>query len=203
MKKINKLLLLLLVITLSINIQSQDKKNPWQFTFGVNAVDLDANTQSNLSDLFNVDKKWNVASALSMFSLSKFLGDNFSVGVSGSLNSITNFAGDYSFRDSVKYFASDIMLKYSLIELLGSDKIEPFIGVGLGTTWMNDKSWATTNASVGMNYWFSDIWGLTTQIDYKNNLGDDGRGDIVMLDQGGTLRYSLGFSIRFGRAESK
>ena len=198
MIKINKIFVMLFVITLSTNIQSQDKNSTWQFTFGTNIVDLNANTKSDLGDLFNVDKNWNVSSALSMFTLSKFLGDNFSFGISGSLNSISNFANNYTFQNSVKYFASDAMLKYSLAEALNMKKIDPFIGIGLGNTWMDDKSWLTTNASIGVSYWFSEIWGLTGQVDYKNNLGYDGRGNSVMLDGGGTLRYSFGFSIKFG-----
>ena len=203
MKKFNKLVLILLIITITTDIQSQDKINPWQFTFGINAVDLDANPQSDLKELFNVNEKWNISAGLSMFSLSKYLGDNFSLGLSGSLNSISNFADGYFSRNSVKYFAGDIMLKYSLNELFRSKDIVPFIGVGLGNTWMDDQSWATTNASLGMSYWFTNIWGLTAQIDYKSNLGDDGRGNSVMLDGGGTLRYALGFSVKFGETSNK
>jgi outer membrane protein W len=177
---------------------AQDYETPWQFTFGTNAVDLDSNTQTELKDFFNINEKWNVASALSMFSLSKYLGDNFSLGLCGSLNSISNFDGNYTFRNSVKYFAGDIILKYSLSELLNTNKMEPFVGVGLGNTWMDDLSWATTNASVGMSYWISDSWGLTSQVDFKTNLGVDGRGNTLMLDGGGTLRYSFGFSVKFG-----
>jgi hypothetical protein len=52
-----------------------------------------------------------------------------------------------------------------------------------------------------MNYWLSDIWGLTAQIDYKINMSENGRGNTVMLDNGETIRYSLGFSVRFGGSD--
>ena len=90
------------------------------------------------------------------------------------------------------------MLKYSVGELLGFKSMEPYVGVGVGNTWMADYSWVTTNASLGMNYWFSDVWGLTAQVDAKFNMSDNGRGNAVMLDEGGTMRYSLGVSMKFG-----
>jgi outer membrane protein W len=80
-------------------------------------------------------------------------------------------------------------------------KMEPFVGIGLGKTWMDSQFWMTSNASLGMNYWLSDIWGLTAQIDYKINMSENGRGNTVMLDNGETIRYSLGFSVRFGGSD--
>jgi outer membrane protein W len=80
-------------------------------------------------------------------------------------------------------------------------KMEPFVGIGLGKTWMDSQLWMTSNASLGMNCWFSDIWGLTAQIDYKINMSENGRGNTVMLDNGETIRYSLGFSVRFGGSD--
>jgi outer membrane protein OmpA-like peptidoglycan-associated protein/outer membrane protein W len=202
MKNFSKVLFILLVTICYTNIQSQDNNNPWQFTFGFNAVDLEANSNMELGEFFDVDENWNVSPGLSMFTLSRYLSDNLSLGLSGSLNSISNFAGNNTFSNSVKYFAGDAMLKYSLAELLNMNKIEPFIGVGLGNTWMDDQSWLNSNGSIGMNYWFSDVWGLTTQIDAKFNLSDNGRGNTVMLDGGGTMRYSIGFSVKFGGTDT-
>ena len=197
MKNFSKLLLILLVTISYTNIQSQDNNNPWQFTFGINAVDL------NADEFFTVDDNWNVSSGLSMFTLSKYLGDDISLGLSGSVNSISKFADDHQFVNEVTYFSFDGMLKYSLSEVLNTEKVEPYVGVGLGNTWMDSQSWMTTNASLGMNYWFSDVWGLTAQVDYKQNMGDSGRGNTVMLDEGGSMRYSVGFSVKFGGSDKE
>jgi outer membrane protein OmpA-like peptidoglycan-associated protein/outer membrane protein W len=202
MKNFSRLLLILLVTICYTNVQSQDDNNPWQFTFGFHAVDLEANGQTQFEEFFEVNKNWNVSAGLSMFTLSRYLSDNLSFGISGSLNSISNFASNYTFQNSVKYFAGDAMLKYSLSEVLNMNKVEPFLGVGLGNTWMDDKSWLTSNGSVGMNYWFSDVWGLTAQADVKFNMSENGRGNTVMLDEGGSMRYSLGFSIKFGGTDT-
>ena len=201
MKKIIKVLLMILVTFSYTNIQSQDNNNPWQFTFGINAVDLDADTNTQFDEFFAVDENWNVSSGMSMFTLSKYMGDNLSLGLSGSVNSISRFAEGREFINDVTYFASDLMLKYSLGEVLNMQKMEPFVGVGLGNTWMDSSSWMTSNASLGINYWFSDVWGLTAQVDYKHNLSDNGRGNTVMLDEGGSMRYSVGFSVKFGDSD--
>jgi|TARA_B110000914_G_scaffold174812_1_gene155954 OOP family OmpA-OmpF porin len=203
MKNFSKLLLMLLVTISYTNIQSQDNNNPWQFTFGVHAVDLNADTETQFGDYFNVDEEWNVSPGLSMFTLSKYLGDNLSLGFNGAMNSISNFADDHQFVNEVTYFSFDGMLKYSLSEVLNTEKVEPYVGVGLGNTWMDSQSWMTTNASLGMNYWFSDVWGLTAQVDYKQNMGDSGRGNTVMLDEGGSMRYSVGFSVKFGGSDKE
>jgi outer membrane protein W len=198
MKNITKLLLIILVTFSHFAVQAQDSNNPWQFSFAVSAVDLDVDSETEFADFFAVDENWNVSNGLSMFTLSKFLGDNLSIGVSGSVNSISRFADGFEFLDEVKYFAGDLMLKYSVGELLGFESMEPYVGVGVGNTWMADYSWVTTNASLGMNYWFSDVWGLTAQVDAKFNMSDNGRGNTVMPDEGGTMRYSLGVSMKFG-----
>jgi hypothetical protein len=192
MKNLSKLLIAVLITFSYTNTYSQNEKNPWQFSFGINAVDL------NADEFFAIDENWNVSSGLSMFTLSKYLGDNMSLGLSGSVNSISKFTDGDEFINDATNFAGDLMLKYSLSEVLILEKMEPFVGIGIGKTWMDSSSWMTSNASLGMNYWFSDVWGLTAQVDYKLNMSENGRGNTVMLDEGELMRYSLGFTVRFG-----
>ena len=192
MKNLSKLLIAVLITFSYTNTYSQNEKNPWQFSFGINAVDL------NADEFFAIDENWNVSSGLSMFTLSKYLGDNMSLGLSGSVNSISKFTDGDEFINDATNFAGDLMLKYSLSEVLSLEKMEPFVGIGIGKTWMDSSSWMTSNASLGMNYWFSDVWGLTAQVDYKLNMSENGRGNTVMLDEGELMRYSLGFAVRFG-----
>ena len=206
MKNFSKLLLILLVTAVYTNVYSQDENNPWQFTFGVHAVDLNADTNTSFEDFFAVDENWNVSSGLSTFTLSKYLGDNLSLGFNGSVNQISKFADGREFLNDVTYFAFDGMLKYDLSELfivkLITMDLEPYVGVGLGNTWMDDVSWLTSNASIGVNHWFSDVWGLTAQVDYKLNMDENGRGTTIMLDEGGTMRYTVGLSVKFGGTDS-
>jgi hypothetical protein len=122
MKNFSKLLLVLLITISYTNIQSQDNNNPWQFSFGINAVDLDADTNTSFNEFFDVDENWNVSSGMSMFTLSKYLGDDLSLGLSGSVNSISKFADGREFLNDATYFAGDLMLKYSLGEVLDMQK---------------------------------------------------------------------------------
>ena len=69
MKNFSKLLLILLVTVGYTNMYAQDNNNPWQFTFGTNAVDLDADEDTKFDEFFAVDENWNVSSGLSMFTL--------------------------------------------------------------------------------------------------------------------------------------
>ena len=69
-----------------------------------------------------------------MFTLSKYLGGNLSLGLSGSVNSISNFADDHQFLNEVSYFAGDLMLKYSLSEALNCEETEPYVVVGVANT---------------------------------------------------------------------
>ena len=55
---INLVILLLFSITI---VQAQDKNNNWQFSFGVNAVDLDADTQTKIPEFFDADSYWNIS----------------------------------------------------------------------------------------------------------------------------------------------
>ena len=192
MKNFSKLVLAVLITFNYANVYSQDENNPWQFSFGINAIDL------NADEFFAVDENWNVSSGLSMFTLSKYLGDNISLGISGSVNSISKFSDGAEFINDATYFAGDLILKYSLAEALNCENMQPFVGLGLGKTWMDSLSFMTSNASLGMNYWFSDVWGLTAQADYKLNMSENGRGNTVMLDEGETMRYSFGFTVKFG-----
>ena len=89
----------------------------------------------------------------------------------------------------------DAMLKYDLSNLFTFVKWEPFVGIGPGYTWFEDQKYFTGNLSVGANYWFSDVFGLTIMADYKNNY-DDIR-ESIRYDEGGTMRWSAMLSMKF------
>ncbi|RZP06084.1 MAG: OmpA family protein, partial [Flavobacteriales bacterium] len=92
MKKFYKLLLIGLFIFGTTSIQAQDENNPWQVSFGMNAVDQDADTSTQIADFFAVEDNWNISSPFSMFSVSRYIGNNLSFGVGASMNSITKYA---------------------------------------------------------------------------------------------------------------
>ena len=202
--KIKLLPIFLLLLSIS-NFNAQDSEYKWQVSFGTNAVDVEADTSTPIADYFNINDNWNTAkSPISMFSISRFVGNNLSVGVGASFNSISKYATGLELADITNdYFTVDAMLKYDLsdaipIKLLGMD-FEPFVGVGPGWTWFDDQNGLTGNVSIGLNHWLSESFGIMLMSEYKHNLDDIEEG--VMLDEGGTMRWSLMFMIKLSKED--
>ena len=205
MKKFYSLFLTTMLVFGLTNLNAQDKNNPWQFSFGTNAIDVEADTNTQFADFFDVDENWNTAkSPISMFTISKYVGDNLSFGVGASFNSISKYATGLELADVTNdYFNVDAMLKYDLsdvlpIRVLGMD-FEPFVGVGPGWTWFDDQNGLTGNVSIGLNHWLSESFGIMLMSEYKHNLDDIEEG--VMLDEGGTMRWSLMFMIKLSKED--
>ena len=200
-----KLLPIILVLLSISNFNAQDSDYKWQVSFGTNAVDVEADTSTSIADYFNINDNWNTAkSPISMFSISRFVGNNLSVGVGASFNSISKYATGLELADITNdYFTVDAMLKYDLsdslpIRVLGMD-FEPFVGVGPGWTWFDDQDGLTGNLSIGVNHWLSESFGIMLMSEYKHNLDNIEEG--IMLDEGGTMRWSLMFMIKLSKED--
>ena len=113
---------------------------------------------------------YNIVPVLSTFTISKYLGDNFSFGVTGSVNKIDKF-GDAAV-DDLTYFGADGTIKYNVGDALDWKKFQPYLGVGGGYTWVDDIGAGTINGTFGLNYWFSDQFGITAQSSYKHSFED-------------------------------
>ena len=136
MKNLNRLAFAILLVFAVVNVNAQDKNNPWQVTIGVNAVDAlgtgnqVGNEDIGFSKLYSVSE-WSVLSAPSMISVGKYLDDSFSFGISGTFNKIdkwNTYGRPSEAATSVEeliYYGLDGMVKYSFSELLNSKKIEP------------------------------------------------------------------------------
>ena len=117
MKKIYSLFIALTMIFGLTTLQAQDKENPWQISFGTNAIDVEADTNTSIAEFFNINGNWNVSkSPISMISVSKYIGGNFSFGVGASFNSISKYATGFERSDVTNdYFNVDMMLKYGYV----------------------------------------------------------------------------------------
>jgi outer membrane protein OmpA-like peptidoglycan-associated protein len=196
MKQLSRLLVVGLLVLGFNNIQAQDENNPWQISIGVNAIDVyptnDASaaypTGTLFSEYFNVNDHWNILPSLSYVSVSKYVGDGFSIGARGSLNRI-NKLGDVSV-DDLSHYAVDGTIKYNLRK---NAKLDPFIEVGGGYTWVNEIGAGTVNGGLGLNYWFTDFIGLTVQSSYKHAFEDYGVKHF---------QHMAGVSIRFGGTDT-
>jgi len=196
MKILSKLMLAFLFVLAFSTSNAQNENNPWQIDLGINAVDFyptgeDAPLGGYFNEYFNTNDHWSILPSISNLSVSKYLGDNFSFGVGGSINKITKF-GDAS-ADDLSYYAVDGIIKYNVGEALNSKCFQPFLGIGGGYSWVDTVGAGTLNGSLGISYMFSDNIGLSVQSTYKHSFED------YLAKH---FQHSLGLSLRFGGNDS-
>ncbi len=196
MKNFCKLMVVALVLVGFNNIQAQDENNPWQVSFGVNAIDVFPTNDSNFptqtgsfgSEFFNANDHWNILPSISYVAVSKSVGDGFAVGVRGSLNRISKL-GDVSV-DDLSFYTVDGTIKYNFLK---NTTVDPFIEIGGGYTWVDDIGAGTVNGGVGVNIWFSESVGFTLQTSYKHVFEDFGRKHFQHL---------AGIAVKFGGTDT-
>ncbi len=172
MKNLSRLMFVLLLVFGLNNVNAQDENNPWQISVGVNAVDLypvgeDAPQGGFFDEFFNVDDHWNFVNVLSTFTVSKYIGDNFSFGVSGSINQISKF-GDAS-ADDLSYFAANGIIKYDVGSVVNLGPVDPYLGIGGGYTWVDKIGAGTLNGTFGLNFWLSEQFAINVDTNYKHS----------------------------------
>ncbi|WP_418264283.1 OmpA family protein [Flavobacterium faecale] len=212
MKHLNKFLVAVLMVS-GLTSQAQDGNNPWAVSFGVNAVDTRVSAggsngffDNHFSQPFNVKENWNILPSISYISVSRYVGNNFSFGVQGSVNKISKFveytAGNYvtSNPGDLMYYGIDASVKYSLMNAIKSKVIDPYVGLGGGYTFLGDSSYGTLNLSAGINFWFSDVVGLSLGTTYKGAdlLGGDRVDGSNVPDAPGHFLHSVGLTFKFG-----
>lgn len=194
MKNLSRLLLAFVLVLGYNYADAQDKNNPWQITIGVNAVDAHPNGDGapfgeNIFDKFVDVDNWNILPSLSSISVSKYLGDGFSFGATGSLNKIDTW-GEGNSVDDLSYYGIDGTIKYNFIE---GTTVDPFVGVGGGYTWVDEIGAGTLNGTAGINLWFNDNIGFTLQTAYKHAFED-------YLNT--HFQHTAGLSIKFGGTDT-
>jgi outer membrane protein OmpA-like peptidoglycan-associated protein len=191
MKHLQKFLVAVMMV-MAISSHAQDSNNPWAISFGVNAVDTKTSADGghnwldrHFSQAFAVNQNWNILPSVSYLSVSKYVGDNFSFGVQGSVNKIgkyVNFAPGVVGADSrgyivsnpgdLMYYGIDATVKYSFKSLIKSKIIDPSVHLGGGYTFLGTNSFGTVNPGAGLTFWFTENVGLSLETTYKNSFGD-------------------------------
>ncbi len=207
MKHLNKLFVAMLLLA-GLSSQAQDSNNPWAISFGVNAVDTRVSAASKLEDqfsqYFNAKDNWNILPSVSYVNVSKYVGSNFSFGVTGSINKITkyvlpkNAAGTYDVVNpgDLNYYAFDGVINYSLMSLIKCKRFDPSIHIGGGYTWIgDDKHAGTLNGGLGLTYWFSEVVGLSLRTTYKQSFED------VRDDMPSHTQTFAGLTFKFGGSD--
>ena len=218
MKNLSRLLFTLALLVSFSNVNAQDENNPWALSFGINAIDVypvggSAPQGDNLDELFNAGDHWSILPALSTISVSKYVGNNFTVQAGGSINKITKWGqfgsanGDIDVKvDDLSYYALDATVKYSLSDLIKIKRLDPAVGLGGGYTWIEEGPYnnnnsggdnlvgaGTINASGSLTYWFNDNLGIFVESKYKHSFES-------YLTQ--HFQHSAGLTVRFGGTDT-
>ncbi len=207
MKHLNKLFAVALLFA-GLTSQAQDSNNPWAVSFGVNGVDTKVSAVGNDSpkwiQLVNAKENWNILPSVSYLNVSRYVGDGFSFGVTGSVNKIDKWVDrDFSTTATdivsnpgdLTYYGVDGVIKYSFMELIGSKWFDPSAHVGGGYTFFGDASAGTVNGGLGLTFWFTENVGLSLQSSYKHSF-DDNR--VANLDVPTHIQHFAGLTFKFG-----
>lgn len=207
MKHLNKLFAVALLFA-GLTSQAQDSNNPWAVSFGVNGVDTKVSAVGNDSpkwiQLVNAKENWNILPSVSYLNVSRYVGDGFSFGVTGSVNKIdkwvirdpsTTATDIVSNPGDLAYYGVDGVIKYSFMELIGSKWFDPSAHVGGGYTFFGDASAGTVNGGLGLTFWFTENVGLSLQSSYKHSF-DDNR--VANLDVPTHIQHFAGLTFKFG-----
>ena len=204
MKHLNKLFVAIL-LAMGLNAQAQDENNPWAISFGANAVDTRFGQASKFEDMFsqyfNARDNWNILPSVSYLNVSRSVGDNFSFGITGSVNKIdklvTRQSGtpDYVVTNpgDWTYYAVDGQIKYSFMNLIGTKWFDPYLHVGGGYTWIDEQGNGTVNGGLGVTFWFVENVGLTLQSTYKHTFEDEADANVPRH-----LQHFAGLTFKFG-----
>ncbi len=208
MKHLNKILIAVVMI-MGLNTHAQDSKNPWAVSFGVNALDTKTSAgggsnwlDGHFSKAFAVKDNWNILPSISYMSVSKYVGDNFSVGVSGSMNKINKYVTYANSKYTVsnpgdlKYYGIDAFVKYSLKSLVKSNSVEPSVSLGLGYSVLGENSYQTVSPGADLVYWFSDSVGLELATKYVKSF--ENREINKVVNAPSMFQHSLGIKFKFG-----
>jgi len=170
MKHLNKLFAVAILFA-GISSQAQDNNNTWALSFGVNGVDTKVSAVGNDSpkwiQLANAKENWNILPAVSYLTVSKYVGDGFSFGLTGSVNKIDRWVERVSGTSDMvsnpgdlSYYGVDATIKYSFMELLKSKWLEPSAQFGGGYTFFGEASAGTVNGGLGFTFWFTENVGF-------------------------------------------
>ena len=139
MKKLNKKILAILLIVLTVNLNAQNEDNPWLFSVGLSAVDFyptgghsiasgpNFYNSGGLDEFFNVQDHWNVG--LPYLSLGRYLDKDVSFVLTGTYNRIKKW-GSKELTSELMFLSLDGSFNYSFANLLKSKKIVPSLGIG-------------------------------------------------------------------------
>ena len=184
---------------------TQDKNNPWQFSFGVSALNFNGTNYTSPSasidlgpslfnEYFNVTDHWNVQSSFSTVTLTRYAENGYSIGFRASVNKFSKL-GDTSITPKTM-ITGDLVLTKTLSALTFCS-LEPYIELGAGQSFVGGDNDYHLNAGAGVSYAVSDKVHLKLNTIYRHNKKNNGIVSYVP-DVIPHFQHNLSVAINFG-----
>ena len=180
------ILCLLIVSTIFIfTTNAQDTKNTWEVGVGFGVTKFSDSDASFIGDrhLFQVPR----------LNLTMPISDRISIDGALSFNTIDDIS---LISNQVKYFSIDGSVRYNFDALF--DNFYPYAFVGGSYVDSKRKATPTLNVGAGATYWFSENFGVNSQVYYKHSFESF---ESIRSHVQGTLGivYSFHLGSLFGR----
>ena len=168
-------------------ILKAQEKNTWQIGLGASIVKFSDDDTSFIGDkhLFQIPR----------LNLTMPINERLSIDGALSFGTIDNFS---LVQNYVKYLSADVSLRYNIDALF--DNFYPYVFAGGSLVDSERKMTPTLNIGAGGTYWFTDDWGVNSQLYYKHSF--EGYESMRSHLQGTLgIVYNIGDSL-FGRGGS-
>ena len=205
MKNFVKIFFVLTLALFTTQSIAQDKNNPWQFSFGVSALNFNGTNYTSPSasidlgpslfnEYFNVTDHWNVQSSFSTVTLTRYAENGYSIGFRASVNKFSKL-GDTSITPKT-IITGDLVLTKTLSALTFCS-LEPYIELGAGQSFVGGDNDYHLNAGAGVSYAVSDKVHLKLNTIYRHNKKNNGIVSYVP-DIIPHFQHNLSVAINFG-----
>ena len=216
MKNFVKIFLVFALVVFTTNSWSQDKNNPWLFSFGTSALNFNGTNVSGpngkfsnelFDEYFNFEEHWNTQETiLSTLSLSRYAGNGFSIGLRASINKFNKLSDNYGeypqnrLPNAKSMISADLMVIKDFSEW-SFYKFEPFVELGAGQSFVGKEKDYFINAGVGVHYPISEKVAIKFNTTYRKNFKNEG---LVHYSPNllPHFQHNLGISINFGGKDS-
>ena len=205
MKNFVKIFFVFTLASFTTQSWTQDKNNPWQFSFGVSALNFNGTNYTSPSasidlgpslfnEYFNVTDHWNVQSSFSTVTLTRYAENGYSIGFRASVNKFSKL-GDTSITPKT-IITGDLVLTKTLSALTFCS-LEPYIELGAGQSFVGGDNDYHLNAGAGVSYAVSDKVHLKLNTIYRHNKKNNGIVSYVP-DVIPHFQHNLSVAINFG-----
>jgi|GEM_PF-3178807 len=208
MKNFIKIVLLLIIICQNILVGQNNYKNTdWCVGLGFNIVD---DNNHRFDKLFDIKDSWNMAPFPSRLNIEKMFNYGLSLDLALSYNIYkkNNLIQGRVSNYNRNYFATDLLIKYDINELIGETSwFDPFLAIGGGYTMISAdrkvnqgdvktpaQNIITLNGGIGSNFWVSPQLGFNVQALGKWNASNN---------QGNHTQYAIGLIFKFDSRDFK